>query len=155
MSFLKLTTVLIIFWNLKMSYQMFLSQHVKRNVIITSKMVNTSWLTRSQMMWDWRKFQNSMELKCSVQSSSQNENIVNTSKNLLKTSTFPLDQYFTWNLKFFSYIFHTFFFNGSSYQILRCAMLYPWPRVKKCWLSVIIHFKQYCVIDSLLISNFH
>ena len=31
------TTVLIIFWNLKMSYRMFFSQQVKRNVAITSK----------------------------------------------------------------------------------------------------------------------
>ena len=34
-------------------------------------------------------------------------------------------------------------------------MLYPWPRVRKCWLSMIIHFKQCCVIDSLLTNNFH
>ena len=47
-----------------------------------------------------------MELKCSVQSYSQNENVVNISKKLLKTSywTFLLEQYFMWNLKFFSYI---------------------------------------------------
>ena len=37
-AFLKLTTVLlIIFRNLKIYYQMFLSQQVKRNVIITDK----------------------------------------------------------------------------------------------------------------------
>ena len=36
-SFLKLTTVLVIFWNFQISYQMFLSQQVRRNVIITSK----------------------------------------------------------------------------------------------------------------------
>ena len=34
---MKFTTVFIIFWNLKMSCQMFLSQQVKRNVIVTSK----------------------------------------------------------------------------------------------------------------------
>ena len=68
---------------LKMSYQMFLSQQVKRNVVITKKIVNTSWLTSCQMTWDWRKSQNPMELKCSVESSSQNGNIVNTSKKLL------------------------------------------------------------------------
>ena len=47
-----------------------------------------------------------MELKRSVQSSTQNENTVNTTKKLLKTRywTFPLEQYFTWNLKFFSNI---------------------------------------------------
>ena len=37
MLFLKLTTVVIIFWNLQVSYQMFLSQQVKRNEIITNK----------------------------------------------------------------------------------------------------------------------
>ena len=35
--FLKLTTVVIIFWNLQTFYQMFLSQQVKRNVIITNE----------------------------------------------------------------------------------------------------------------------
>ena len=37
MLFLKLTTVVIIFWNLQIFYQMFLSQEVKRNMIITNK----------------------------------------------------------------------------------------------------------------------
>ena len=104
------------------------------------------------MTWDWWKSQNSMELKCSVQSSSKNENIVNTSKKLLWTKywTFPLEQYLIWNLKFFSY-----FPNASIYQILRCAMFYPWPRVTKRWVSMIIYFKQCCVIDSLLTNNFN
>ena len=35
--FLKLTTVVIILWNLQTFYQMFLSQQVKRNVIITNE----------------------------------------------------------------------------------------------------------------------
>ena len=35
--FLKLTTVVIIFWNLQTFYQKFLSQQVKRNVIITNE----------------------------------------------------------------------------------------------------------------------
>ena len=35
--FLELTTVVITFWNLQMFYQMFLSQQVKRKVIITNK----------------------------------------------------------------------------------------------------------------------
>ena len=35
--FLKPTTVLIIFWNLQIFYQMFLSQQVKRNAIITNQ----------------------------------------------------------------------------------------------------------------------
>ena len=39
MSFLNLTTVLIIFWNLEISYQIFLSQPVKGNVIIADKNV--------------------------------------------------------------------------------------------------------------------
>ena len=33
----KLINTLIIFWNLRMSYQMFLSQQVKQNVVITSE----------------------------------------------------------------------------------------------------------------------
>ena len=37
MSFLKLTTVFIIFQNELISYQMFLSQQIKRNVIINNK----------------------------------------------------------------------------------------------------------------------
>ena len=39
MQFLKLTILLIKFWNLQISYQMFLSQQVKRNVIIANKNV--------------------------------------------------------------------------------------------------------------------
>ena len=35
--FLELTTVVITFWNLQIFYQMFLSQQVKRKVIITNK----------------------------------------------------------------------------------------------------------------------
>ena len=34
-------------------------------------------------------------------------------------------------------------------------MLYPWPRIRKCWLNMVIHFEQCCVIDSLLANNFH
>ena len=104
------------------------------------------------MMWDWRKSQKSMELMCSVQYSSQNENIVNTSKILLKTRywTFPLEQCFTWNLKFFSYTLSMVLVTRSW-----CVMLYSWPRVIKCWLSMTIHFKQRCVIDSLLTNTFH
>ena len=48
--------------------------------LLLVKMVNSSWLTSCQAMWDWRKSQNSMELKCSVQSSSKNQNIVNNRK---------------------------------------------------------------------------
>ena len=47
-----------------------------------------------------------MELLPSVQPSSQNEIIDNTGKKFLKTIywTFSLEQYFTWNFKFFSNI---------------------------------------------------
>ena len=38
-AFLKLTTVFIIFWDLQISYQIFLSQKAKQNVIITNNNV--------------------------------------------------------------------------------------------------------------------
>ena len=37
MPLLKLTAVLIVFWNLQISFQMLLSQQVKRNAILTKK----------------------------------------------------------------------------------------------------------------------
>ena len=37
MLFLKLTIVVIIFWNFQISFEMFLSQQLKRKVIITNK----------------------------------------------------------------------------------------------------------------------
>ena len=58
---------------------MFLSQQLKRNVIITNK--NSIKVKKNQ---DSRKIQNSMELYSSAHSSSQNENIVNTSKKFQK-----------------------------------------------------------------------
>ena len=54
-----------------------------------------------------------------------------------------------------SWVFLKYFVNDSSYQILRCEMLFPWPGVRKYWLSMLISFNQYCVVDSLLINNFH
>ena len=39
MPFLKLTTVFIIFWNLHISYHMFVSQKLKQSAIITNKIV--------------------------------------------------------------------------------------------------------------------
>ena len=36
-AFLRLTTVLIVFWNLQIFYQIFLSKRVKWNVIITNE----------------------------------------------------------------------------------------------------------------------
>ena len=58
---------------------MFLSQQLKRNVIITNK--NSIKVKKNQ---DSRKIQNSMELYSSAHSSSQNENIVNASKKFQK-----------------------------------------------------------------------
>ena len=83
----------------------------------------------------------------STQSSLQNENIVNTSKKSLEQY---LEQYFTWNLKLSS----NSPVNGSSYEISRCAMPYPWPGVRKCWLIMLSNFKQCFVIDNLLTDNF-
>ena len=50
--------------------------------------------------------QNFIELQPSAQSSSQNENFVDTSKKLLenRNSTFPIVRYFTTTLKFVSYV---------------------------------------------------
>ena len=62
---------------------MFLSQQIKRNVIITNK--NCKYKLTDELPNGVRKSQNSIELLSSVQSSFQNENTVKTSKNLLKT----------------------------------------------------------------------
>ena len=51
-----------------------------------------------------------------------------------------------------SYLFLKYFVNGSSYQILRCAMLYPWLGVRKYWLSMLSSLNQRCVIDNSLTS---
>ena len=60
--FLELTTVVITFWNLQMFYQMFLSQQVKRKVIITNK--NGRYELTDELPNDVRlkKISNSMEL---------------------------------------------------------------------------------------------
>ena len=58
---------------------MFLSQNVKQNLIITNK--NCKYELTDELP----KSQNSMELESSVESSSQNENVANTSKKLLQT----------------------------------------------------------------------
>ena len=51
-----------------------------------------------------------------------------------------------------SYVFLKYFVKASSYQILRCAMLYPWPRVRKCVLLIIYSLpKTY----SFIYSNKH
>ena len=60
--FLELTTVVITFWNLQIFYQMFLSQQVKRKVIITNK--NGRYELTDELPNDVRlkKISNSMEL---------------------------------------------------------------------------------------------
>ena len=62
MPFLELTTVVITFWNLQIFYQMFLSQQVKRKVIITNK--NGRYELTDELPNDVRlkKISNSMEL---------------------------------------------------------------------------------------------
>ena len=86
MTFLKLTTALIVFWNLYISHQTFLSQQVKRSVIITNKNASKYELTD--------EFPNDVRLKkisklhgIIVQRpvSIQNENTANTSKKFVKT----------------------------------------------------------------------
>ena len=71
--------------------------------LLLIKMLKTSWLTSCENVVRLKKISKLHELKYRVQSFSQNENIANTSKKLLKTKywTFPLEGYFTWNLKFF------------------------------------------------------
>ena len=54
--------------------------------LLLIKIVNTSWLLICQTTSYLRKSQNSMELCSSVQFSYQNENVVNTSKKLLKNT---------------------------------------------------------------------
>ena len=67
---------------------MFLSQQVKQNVIITNKNVKCQLTDKLQNDIRLRKSQNSIKLLSIVQSSSQNENIVNT-------GYFPVEQHFT------------------------------------------------------------
>ena len=82
---------------------MFLSQQVKRNVIITNE--NDKYeLTEEQpddLRNDLRNSKNSMELQSSFQNG-QNENIVNTSKKLLKLDI-ELFPYCTANRAWFLY----------------------------------------------------
>ena len=114
---------------------MFLSQQLKRNVIITNK--NSIKVKKNQ---DSRKIQNSMELYSSAHSSSQNENIVNTSKKFQKKKILNFSPRAVLYMK--SYVFLKYFLNCSSYQILRCAMLYTWHGVRKYWLSMQSNFNE-------------
>ena len=70
---------------LQTSYQMFLSQQMKRNMIFTN--TNGKYELTDELPSDvnLRKPQNFTELLSSIQTSSQNENIVNASKKSLKT----------------------------------------------------------------------
>ena len=56
--------------------------------------------------WETSRSQNFIELQPSAQSSSQNENFVDTSKKMLenRNSTFPIVRYFTTTLKVVSYV---------------------------------------------------
>ena len=79
--------------------QIFLSPHVKQSVIISFKLVHTSWWRVAEQLKIWdvrklgniRKVSNFIELLPSAQSSCQNVNFASTSKNLLKDRdwTFP------------------------------------------------------------------
>ena len=64
---------------------MFLSQQIKRNMVIANKNGKYDLTDKLPKNLRLTKSQNSMQLQSSVQSSSQSKNIVNTSKNLLKT----------------------------------------------------------------------
>ena len=63
---------------------MFLSQQVKRNGIITNENGKYELTDELPNNVRFKNSKNLMELQSSVQSTSQNENIVNTSKKLLK-----------------------------------------------------------------------
>ena len=87
---------------------------MKLSVIINSKLVDTSCLECCQTTYEIlgnleisEKYQNFIELlPISAQSSSRNENFVNTCKNLLKNinQTFLVVRYSTWKLEFVSNI---------------------------------------------------
>ena len=78
---------------------MFLSQQVKRNVIITN---NGKYELTEELQKDVRLFQESIKLEPCVQSSSQNENIVNTSEKFIELYI-ELCSYYTANHVWFLY----------------------------------------------------
>ena len=45
-------------------------------------------------------------------------------------------------------VFLKYFVNGSNYQILKCAMFYPCPGVRKYWLSMLNNFDQCGAIET-------
>ena len=82
--------MVIIFWEFLMFYQFFLSAQVKRSMIISNKP-------------GYQITELPMELYSSAQSSSQNENVANTSKRLLENRnwTFPVSALFQMKTRIF------------------------------------------------------
>ena len=95
----------IIFSGFLMVGQIFLSTQVRWSVFINNKLVYTSCLT-SCLLVNWKIYMPNV-YRIIAYSSSQNENFVSTSKNLLKNRnwTFAVVPYFTWKLELVSNIF--------------------------------------------------
>ena len=108
-------TIFKISWDSLMFYQILLSPEVKRCAIITYKHgiyesphALPKYL-RLRILGNYKILGNCLnfiEWQPSAQSSCQNENFVNTSKNLPENSnqTFPIVRFFTWKLELFSNI---------------------------------------------------
>ena len=106
----KATIMVMIFCNTLLFGQIFLSLQVKWSEIINNKhgiyklpheLPNDLRLRILGISETSRKSQIFLELKLSAQSSSLNDNVVNTSKKLLKNRNwvFPVVRYFTWKLE--------------------------------------------------------
>ena len=99
------TVMNIIFWDFLIVYQVFFSQPVKRGLVIDNELPK-NWRDRiSENMERLGKSQNHIESESSVQSSSQIENFLDTSKKIFKNRNqnftavhnFTLKPDFAWN----------------------------------------------------------
>ena len=131
------TILVITFSDFLMFYEIFLSLQVKPIVIVSNKpgiyelphefsknlrpriLKNYEILRRSQIF---------IKLYPSAYSSSQNENFVNTRKNIFKNwkRRFPAHHYFTLTLRFVSYIL-SWIVSGNN------ILLLIWPRPLQTW----------------------
>ena len=113
------TIMVIIFWELLMFDQIFLTPQVKRSVIISNKhglyeLLYTSVTGVAQQIQTQdplklvytRKIPKPHKTIAQRSVSHPNKGFVNTSKKLLKNRnwTFPIASYFTWRLEFLCYI---------------------------------------------------
>ena len=115
------TITVIIFWELLMFDQIFLTPQVKRSMIISNKHGLYELLTIDKCHRSCPTNSDPGSLKISISRkisklhkiiaqrpvSHPNKGFVNTSKKLLKNRnwTFPIASYFTWRLEFLSVIF--------------------------------------------------